>query len=266
MAPGWSLLRPQAEVEGCEDGERGVEVRARMRCWRWRWAAAFLLVVTVACAARTVHHRVRPGETLYRIGKAYGVPYQQIARENGLSDPSRIRVGQRLRIPGASKAVPVDLITPREVGVGDALPVARTVGMPEFRWPVAGGVVTGEFGKRGDGFHDGIDIAAPAGAPVRAAADGEVAYSATLAAYGNVIILRHAQGFATVYAHNERNHVREGERVRRGQVIATVGQSGRTSAAHLHFEVRKDNVARNPVSYVPRAEQAERGGSGLGGG
>ena len=85
-----------------------------------------------------------------------------------------------------------------------------------------------------------------------AAANGEVIYSGALRGYGNIVILRHNDGLVTIYAHNQKNLVREGERVRRGRVIARVGQTGRASGPHLHFEVRKDNLARNPLRHLPQ--------------
>lgn len=119
-----------------------------------------------------------------------------------------------------------------------------------FRWPVEG-QITSSFGPRRESFHDGIDIAVPRGTPVCAVADGEVIFSNILHGYGNIVIVRHRHGYVTVYAHNQRNLVREGEIVRRGQVLAEVGQSGRATGPHLHFEVRKDNLARNPLRYLP---------------
>jgi murein DD-endopeptidase MepM/ murein hydrolase activator NlpD len=91
---------------------------------------------------------------------------------------------------------------------------------------------------------------------VHAAGAGEVLYSDRLSGYGNVIIVSHGDGYVTVYAHNSAHAVRAGDRVRRGQMIARVGQSGRASGPNLHFEVRKDNVARNPLYYLPPAELA----------
>jgi len=126
--------------------------------------------------------------------------------------------------------------------------------------------VASAFGARGRSFHDGIDISAPRGTPVRAAADGEVVYSDSLRGYGNVIIVRHRDGFATVYAHNERNEVRTGQRVRRGEVIGTVGDSGRATGPNLHFEVRQDNVAHDPLGVLPPVEQVSTpNGFGRGG-
>jgi murein DD-endopeptidase MepM/ murein hydrolase activator NlpD len=113
------------------------------------------------------------------------------------------------------------------------------------------GELSSRFGPRNGRFHDGIDIAAPHGTPVMAAADGQVILSDVLRGYGKVVIVRHAGGYVTVYAHNAANHVAEGRVVRRGERVATVGQSGRVTGASLHFEVRKDNLARDPLRYLP---------------
>lgn len=233
-----------------------------------RWTATWTVVAAVSCAAacgRGVYHEVRPGETLYRISKAYGVSVEELASANRVADPARIEVGQRLRIPGARRAVPVNLVTPRHVAVrtgwGTVRP--RPTGQ-ELIWPVIGGTVTSGFGERGRSFHDGVDITAPTGTPVLAAQDGEVVYSDFLRGYGNVIIVRHTEGLATVYAHNHANRVREGQRVRRGDVIASVGRSGRTTGANLHFEVRQDNVAHDPLYFLPSIEQVAAPGSRAG--
>ncbi len=100
-------------------------------------------------------------------------------------------------------------------------------------------------------MHDGIDIAAPVGTPVHAAAAGRVIYAGRVRGYGNVVIVQHANHYATVYAHNSVNKVREGQSVSRGQVISKVGTTGRTTGPNLHFEVRRDNVASNPLRYLP---------------
>jgi murein DD-endopeptidase MepM/ murein hydrolase activator NlpD len=232
---------------------------------KWRKAcAAMLLLVASGCGGRAVYHQVRSGDTLFRIGRAYGVPYEEIARANGIRDPSRIEVGQRLLIPKAKKVVAVP---PPDYGrnARKSRSDARPTDEPGLGWPLRNGIVTSGFGPRWGGFHDGIDIAAPVGAPVRAAADGEVVYSSTLPGYGNVIILRHGRGYATVYAHNRRHLVKDGEKVVRGQLIAEVGRTGRTTGPNLHFEVRKDNVARNPLYFLPDATQAEHGRTATGG-
>lgn len=215
----------------------------------------------IACGGG-VYHQVRPGDTLYRIGKAYGVSAERLAKVNQIRDPSRIYVGQKVFIPEANRELPVDIITPRNAQRRDparAEPVPVALPPPGalvFHWPVAGGRLASGFGNRGTSFHDGIDISAPIGTPVGAAHDGVVIYSDVLRGYGNVVIVRHAKGFATVYAHNQRNLVRLEERVRRGQVIAYVGDSGRTSGPNLHFEIRHNNVARDPLPFLPARSRA----------
>jgi lipoprotein NlpD len=233
-----------------------------------RYVVAVAVLASVAACSHVVYHEIRPGENLYRISKAYGVPIDTLVHANHLSDPGRVNVGQRLKIPGARRTVPVSLVTPRTV---EAHP-SRGSGPPphvskQFVWPVAGGTVTSGFGQRGRGFHDGIDISAPAGADVLAADGGEVIYSDSLRGYGNCIIVRHTDGLATVYAHNQRNAVREGQRVRRGEVIGKVGDSGRTTGNNLHFEVRQDNVAHDPLYFLPAVERAAgpQSASGSGG-
>jgi murein DD-endopeptidase MepM/ murein hydrolase activator NlpD len=216
---------------------------------------AVLLVAGGCAAGRSgIYHRVQAGENLYRIGKAYGVAFDELGRVNGIRDPHRIEIGQRLFIPGAERPLPVNVITPSRVRDERPPPNELSAGGRPFLWPIASGTITSRFGPRGGAFHDGIDIGAPRGTPVRAAREGQVLYSDRLSGYGRVIIVRHGDGYATVYAHNSEHLVRTGDRVRQGQVIARVGATGRTTGPNLHFEVRKDNVARNPMYYLAPAE------------
>jgi len=101
-------------------------------------------------------------------------------------------------------------------------------------------------------MHDGIDIAAPEGTPIHAVERGEVIFSDQLRGYGNIVILRHGGGLVSVYAHNQANLVREGDKVERGDVIAKVGSTGRVSGPHLHFEIRKNNMAQDPLRFLPQ--------------
>jgi murein DD-endopeptidase MepM/ murein hydrolase activator NlpD len=234
-----------------------------------RWGMFCLVLCVVAgCAPRSIgrpgaaaqgtYHVVRPGENLYRIGKAYDIGYEELARLNNLRDPGQIRVGQRIFIPGAPRELPVDVITPSqtapEITAVPETPPQESASLSfetTFIWPISGTINSG-FGRRGSSFHDGIDIAAPEGTPIRAVASGEVVYSDRLRGYGNMVILRHAGGFVSVYAHNERNLVREGQQVARGESIARVGSTGRVTGPHLHFEIRRDNKALDPLYYMPR--------------
>lgn len=117
-------------------------------------------------------------------------------------------------------------------------------------WPVRG-VLYARFGKRAESVHDGIDLSAPEGTPIRAAADGRVLFSAPQRGYGNLIIVEHEGGLITLYAHNRENLVKEGDRVRLGQVIARMGSGSATSGPYLHFEVRIAGQPRDPLDYLP---------------
>ena len=191
------------------------------------------------------------GENLFRIGKAYGVDYRDLARENDIRDPSRIEVGQRIFIAGATRHLPVDVIAPLATSEGALEPVELRSAAGKFRWPIQVGTLSSRFGPRNGTFHDGIDIAAPEGTPVCAARDGRVVYSDQIPGYGNIVIVEHDDGLASVYAHNVRNEVSQGDAVRQGEEISRVGRTGRTTGPNLHFEVRSGNVARNPLFYLP---------------
>lgn len=202
--------------------------------------------------AHGIYHVVKAGDNLFRIGKAYDIPYQELARINRITDPHQIQVGHRIFIPGATRRLPVEIITPSKAVVETRrLPEPRAASPDGFVWPIKG-VVSSKFGPRGETFHDGIDIESLEGTPIRAVEKGVVLYSDQLRGYGNLIIVRHPEGFVSVYAHNRVNLVHEGQEVTRGEVIAEVGSTGRVSGPHLHFEIRKDNVARDPLYYLPQ--------------
>lgn len=138
--------------------------------------------------------------------------------------------------------------TIRELTVTSSDAVA---GCAAMLWPVEGPLSSG-FGRRDGRSHDGIDLAVAEDTPVRAACDGVVAYAGDgMHGYGNLVILRHAGQLATLYAHNRGLLVRQGDAVARGQIIARSGATGHATAPHLHFEVRKDSIARDPLGYLP---------------
>lgn len=118
-----------------------------------------------------------------------------------------------------------------------------------FLWPVEGGRMSSGFGPRGGSVHEGIDIVSSEGKPVRAVHDGRVVYSGQMRGYGNVVVVYHGQGLASVYAHNRENLVRDAQMLQKGQVLATVGNTGHSSSPHLHFELRRNGKALNPLSY-----------------
>jgi murein DD-endopeptidase MepM/ murein hydrolase activator NlpD len=223
---------------------------------RRRYLAIFLLlaIFSTCCSVSPsypragVYHTVKRHQTLWRICKTYGVDINEVARINHIRDPSRIRVGQKIFIPGAKKVLRVDIyiedIGGRRGRREDPKKLALARG--RFIWPIRG-KVSREFGIRGTVKHDGIDISARRGTPIKASDFGIVLYSGNeIRGYGNTIIIKHQGGFITIYAHNDINEVADGMQVKRGQIIGRVGNTGRASAPHLHFEIRKNNRPINP--------------------
>lgn len=203
-----------------------------------------------------VVHVVRRGETVYRIARSYGVDAADLMETNGIADPSAVAAGTELFVAGASRVVE---IPPADGASAEPPPAptpspARRPGPGDdpapLAWPLKG-VLYGRYGVRAGQRHDGIDIAAPEGAPVAAAADGVVIFAGNQSGYGALVILKHANDLVTLYAHNSRVLVKDGQRVSRGDPIARVGQTGRTTGPHLHFEVRQGTRPRNPLLFLP---------------
>ncbi len=119
-----------------------------------------------------------------------------------------------------------------------------------FIWPVEGEVSSG-FGSRNGRPHDGIDIRADKGTPVFASADGEVVFSDKMSGYGNLILIKHANGYFTAYAHNSKILVKEGEKVEKREKIAEVGDTGQATGYHLHFEIRQGSTPLDPLLFLP---------------
>ncbi len=225
------------------------------------WKTAFLLspflFISACLSAKFVplppkviigiYHPVNKGETLWRICKTYDVDLQEVAELNNIKDGAQIKTGDRVFIPGATKV--------RKVKVFKKEPPKKKVKIVQpkgrFNWPVKGKVVS-YFGVRKGKKYDGIDIRAPLGSTIKAADSGKVVFSNKLSGYGNIIIIQHRDKYTTVYAHNQVNIVKEGKWVKRGSIIAKVGNSHNTSASHaLHFQIRRYNKARNPLFYLP---------------
>lgn len=121
-----------------------------------------------------------------------------------------------------------------------------------WRWPTNEVKVTSHFGTRNGDYHDGIDLRAGTGTKIYAAADGKAIYSGSkISGYGRMIVLRHPGKLSTIYAHNSKLYVKSGQKVRRGQLIALSGNTGRSSGPHLHFEIREGVTAINPLLLLP---------------
>jgi len=196
-----------------------------------------------------VYHVVERHQTLYRICKTYEVDLKEVSSFNGISDPNRIQTGQRIFIPGAKKVLKVEIYI--EDVVAEPGEKAKIVYKKlDFIWPIEG-KVSDVFEEVEDRRHQGIDISSPLGTPIRASHNGMVIYSNnTIKGYGNMIILRHSEEYVTVYAHNQVNLVEEGTWVEKGQFIGKVGQTGRASGPHLHFEIRKNNKTLDPMLFL----------------
>jgi murein DD-endopeptidase MepM/ murein hydrolase activator NlpD len=218
-------------------------------------------VLSCASASPDRIHTVRKGENLYRIGLRYGVAAARIARANRVRDVTAISVGTRLRIPAprtaasARKTASGHSQTRRPSALADARRRARRDALREgklkFDWPVRAPRLTSRFGRRSGRPHDGIDLGAKSGTSIRAAESGKVIYAGWLGDYGKVVIVKHAGLYRSVYAHARALHVAKGEFVEKGRRIAEVGTTGRSTGAHLHFEIRKRDDPRNPLLYLP---------------
>jgi murein DD-endopeptidase MepM/ murein hydrolase activator NlpD len=200
-----------------------------------------------------VYHVVKRHQTLYRICKTYGVDIKEVASSNGITDPSKIDVGQRIFIPGAKRVLKVEIVlddvAAEQVGRERERPKTVYKEM-DFIWPVEG-KCTNPFEDDERKRHQGIDISCSQGAPIKASSAGIVIYSGnTIRGYGNMVILRHSDEYVTVYAHNQVNLVEERDRIEKGQIIGKVGKTGRATGPHLHFEIRKHNKPVDPMLYL----------------
>ena len=215
-----------------------------------------------------VYHVVQRGQTLWGISRAYGVDIGTLKRANHLKSTQILQVGQRLFIPGATRLRQVASRcpckpAPRAASSPRSPPRAssrrsKTPPSLQLIWPL-NGPITRSFHQGGRRRHNGVDIAAAKGTVIRAAASGKVIFSAWgPRGYGRIVIIRHAAGLVTVYAHNHKNLVQSGQWVRQGTPIATVGRSGRATGYHLHFEVRRKTVPISPFPFLPQNRRLAR--------
>jgi len=232
-----------------------------------------------APAATEGVHIVAAGESLMGISRKYGVTLSALARANKIQPYAPLSVGDRLVIPGgrhvaALRAPAPQVAAPRTIKPAESvgslpaenanlakpeLPAAEgptkaaeaAGSLPSFRWPVHGRVTAG-FGQKINGAtNDGINVAVPEGTPIKAADDGVVAYAGNeLKGYGNLVLIRHANGYVSAYANASDLLVRRGDAVKRGQVIAHSGQTGNVTSPQLHFEIRKGSIPVDPMQFL----------------
>ncbi len=225
---------------------------------------------------QTGSHIVAPGQTLYTISRKYNVRLDALRKANGLTGDS-VRQGQSLIIPGdgfmasnsndqtidptTTTSVPKVRETPRttvtrtvNTEAPTAAPATQTASAATtFRWPVTGRTITQFGASTPSGANDGIDISVPTGTPIRAARSGTVIYAGSeLEDFGKLILLSHAGGYVTAYAHASATMVKRGQTVSAGEVIAKSGATGNATEPKLHFEIRKNSQPVNPLTYLPR--------------
>ena len=229
-------------------------------------------------------HVVKAGETLMSISRGTGVSVAALAKTNHIDSSKKLSVGDRLTIPQGGHQVaaaqppaapkvtePRTAQAEKKIKVASAAPVqtahvakeepkttetavkaAEPSGaMPSFRWPARGRVIAG-FGSKPNGVqNDGINLAVPEGTPIKAADDGVVAYAGNeLKGYGNLVLIRHSNGYVSAYAHARELLVKRGDTIRRGQVIAHSGQTGNVTSPQLHFEIRKGSTPVDPTQFL----------------
>jgi lipoprotein NlpD len=212
---------------------------------------------------------VKKGDTLYSIALENGADYREVAAWNGLGDPTKINVGQVLRVtppeesrvqvgkaklPERGEARPLDLPPPQQTQQSQQSqakpapqPAKPETSSGDFIWPAKGKVIAGFAEPR----RKGIDIDGKLGDPVIAAAAGRVTYTGSgIPGLGKLVVIKHENGFITVYAHNRDILVKEQQSVRRGQKIAEVGSTD-ADRPKLHFQIRKGSAAVDPMRYLP---------------
>ena len=244
----------------------------------------------VAAAAPSVHV-VNPGETLASIAHHNHVSVAELARANNINASAKLKLGTRLNVPtkaaavapaapaGVAAAPAVATVPAVNARVAAAAPLQSahlaqanpqldemaaaapavksseaTGALPTFRWPVRGKVIAAYGAKTNGKSNDGINLAVPEGTPVKAAEDGTVAYAGNeLKGYGNLVLIRHSNGYVTAYAHASELLVKRGDTIKRGQVIAKSGQSGEVGSPQLHFEIRKGSQPVDPLQFLSGA-------------
>ena len=243
--------------------------------------------IAVASAAPSIHV-VNHGDTLLSIARRNHIPVTDLARANGIEPTAKLQLGRKLTVPGAKAAAAAPVAQPAVIAMAQPVaPVAQpaikavpdtqqkarlaqaapsaddiaaetpakaadaTGALPTFRWPVRGKVITSYGAKTNGKSNDGINLAVPEGTPVKAAEDGVVAYSGNeLKGYGNLVLVRHSNGYVTAYAHASELLVKRGDTIKRGQIIAKSGQSGEVGSPQLHFEIRKGSSPVDPLQFL----------------
>jgi murein DD-endopeptidase MepM/ murein hydrolase activator NlpD len=222
-------------------------------------------------------HVVNRGDTVLSIARRNHVSIAELAKANNLDRSAKLKLGMKLTVPGAksaqratASASPTTKLatvtpkpqektqlaqattTPAKLSAETPVKATEATGaLPTFRWPVRGKVITSYGAKTNGMANEGINLSVPEGTPVRAAEDGVVGYSGNdVKSYGNLVLVRHSNGYVTAYAHASEVLVKRGDAIKRGQIIAKSGQSGEVGSPQLHFEIRKGSSPVDPLQFL----------------
>lgn len=181
------------------------------------------------------YYTIQSGDSLDSIAFLLELPPTLLIRLNPSIDPDNLVLGSRLTLPGSQAQSQT----------------SRLIKNYAYIWPLSNVDVSSPFGYRSGRLHSGIDLRAPLGTPVKASFHGQVIFSGKKRGYGKIIILAHAGGIESTYAHNSRNLVTVGQQVKKGTIIANVGRTGNATGNHLHFELRQQGEPIDPKQYLP---------------
>ncbi|MCQ2965227.1 MAG: M23 family metallopeptidase [Alphaproteobacteria bacterium] len=209
-------------------------------------------------------HIVKRGDTIYSISRVYSVDMSTLIKVNDIKEPYILSINSKLKIPAAiveqktiktNKEKRVKIVSKQKI-MKSRVTIAQLKNPPKrggknFDWPVNGEILT-KFGPAGSGLHnDGINIKVKEGTSVKVAENGIIAYAGNeLKGFGNLILVKHSDGWMTAYAHVQTFLAKRGDIVQKGQIIAKAGKTGNAKEAQLHFEIRKGIKAVNPLNYL----------------
>lgn len=231
----------------------------------YRLSLFLILPLLVGCSAFNARpvppilYQVTNEDTLSQIAARFGVSEDALSEMNQISTVKALRAGTIVQLPEVPSEQ-LNMGNAELVSAGAKQSGARALVLGRARryvarliWPIRGARMSSPFGMRSSKFHEGVDLSAPQGAAIYAAHDGEVVFAGRgLRGYGKLVVLQ-AEGIVTVYAHNSSIDVESGERIKAGQQIAQVGQTGDATGPHLHFEIRVQDVQRRYVAVDPMA-------------
>lgn len=176
-------------------------------------------------------HVIEKGDTLYKLSRIYNIPVNDLISANNIENPRDIKIGKIIVIPGVYNT--------------------------NFQWPTVGRI-SSYYGNRRRNFHSGIDITAKKGTHIRAISDGLVITSGNsidgYSKYGRIIVIDHGDGVQSLYAHNDKNYVQEGQCVKQGEIIGEIGSTGNATGNHVHLEIIKNGKTIDPLKYLEKED------------